>query len=359
VSIPDKGKLRNILVGHWALQLKTKKLADWLRQWLWGLPEVASGDQSKMSSFIIQSLSNDRYMMSIDLSEATDRLSRDLQIKLLISMGVPEDYFKFLSLPFFYQDSMFGGKVDKLKKAWYSNGQPMGLYLSFPMFELAHYVILKFATAPYKAEFCICGDDVVVSCDQGDASYIYNRYVNIVERFGGVISSSKTVLSKRFAEGVGAIFIKGIQKEIRIPSGKLSTLEAFTPGTWLYKKIVQLDPVGRAILLPWLSTKEFKRYSYDQRRAMNEFFVNTDLSSWRIDALRALDKAERMPQLWRAWEEAPFDLWMMNPEETEVPRVPFKWVTLGAIQHALVANKIITLYKKDKQCQTTKNLNPK
>jgi hypothetical protein len=348
IPIPDKGKWRNILVGHSALQLKTKKLADWLRQWLWSLPQIASGDQTKMSTFIIHSLSKDRFMMSIDLSEATDRLSRDLQIKLLISMGVPSSFLSFFNLPLIYQDSIYGGKGTKLLKGYYSNGQPMGLYLSFPMFELAHYVILRFATATCQgADFCICGDDVVIACDEKDASYIYKRYTNLIERFGGEISSSKTLLSSRFAEGVGAIFVKGIQKEIRIPSGKLSALEAFTSGTWLNRKIVQLDPIGRAILFPWLQTKEYKRYTYDQRKAMNEFFVNHDLSSWRLDALRALDKAERMPQIWLAWEESPSDLWMMNSQDSVEQVRPLRWVSLSAIQHALVANKIITLYKKD------------
>jgi hypothetical protein len=56
IPIPDKGKWRNILIGHWAVQLKTKKLADWLRQWLWKQPEIASGDQSKMSKFITSNL---------------------------------------------------------------------------------------------------------------------------------------------------------------------------------------------------------------------------------------------------------------------------------------------------------------
>jgi hypothetical protein len=348
VPIPDKGKWRNILVGHFALQLKTKRLADWLRQWLWSLPQIASGDQSKMSTFILESLKKGRYMMSIDLSEATDRLSRDLQIKLLISMGVPNSYLKFLNLPFFYDKKTYLKSGKGLGQGYYVNGQPMGLYLSFPMFELAHFVILSFATAIRKdADFCICGDDVVIACEEKDSSYIYNRYKNLIERFGGEISSGKTVLSNRFAEGVGAIFLKGIQKEIRIPSGRLSALEAFTPGTWLNKKIVQLDPIGRAILFPWLQTKEYKRYTYDQRKAMNEFFINHDLSSWRLDSLRALDKAERMPQIWPAWEEGPSNLWMMNSLVLEDQVRPLRWVGLSSIQHALVANKIITLLKKD------------
>jgi len=143
VPIPDKGKWRTILVGHWAIQLKVKKLADWLRQWLWSLPEVASGNQDKLSKFIISSLEKKKFMMSIDLSQATDLLSVEAQINLLNSMGVPKEYFRFLSLPAYYSPKDFGEGGEGLRKVIYSNGQPMGLFVSFPMFELLHYVVLN------------------------------------------------------------------------------------------------------------------------------------------------------------------------------------------------------------------------
>jgi hypothetical protein len=349
VPIPDKGKFRNILVGHSAIQLKTKKLADWLRSWLWSQQEIASGDQSKMSRFILSNLKLGKVMISIDLSEATDRLSVDLQIKLLISMGVPKSYFDFMKLHSYFNPSAYGlgpkrGRYSKIK---YSNGQPMGLYLSFPMFELAHYCILKFATAVCNSSFCICGDDVVVAAENDkDASYIYRRYENLIERFGGLVSTSKTMQSSRFAEGVGAIFLKDIPKEIRIPSGKLSPLEAFTPGTLLYKKIACLDSVGRSILFSWLSTKEYKRYTYEQRTMANEFLINNDLSNWSIDALRSLDKDEHTPQTWPSWEVGPTGLWRLTPSDQE--NTPIRWVKLSRVRSALITNKIISLYKSNK-----------
>jgi hypothetical protein len=345
VPIRDKGKWRNILVGHWAIQLKTKKLADWLRQWLWSRPEVASGNQSKMTDFCIQSLIQGRYMMSIDLSEATDRLSRDLQIKLLISMGVPNSYFKFLELPFHYHGKDYG-EDDAIKKSYYTNGQPMGLFLSFPMFELAHYVILKFAVATSDgATFAICGDDVVVACEEKDSVVIFNRYKNLIERFGGVISPTKTIRSMRLAEGVGAIFLKGIPKEIRIPSGKVSYLEAMTPGTWLYQEIVHETPVGRALMNAWLSTKLFKEYTYQQRMSMNEFMVTSDLSDWSIEALKSLDKPDHMPQIYSRFDEDLYSFWRNTPEENQVSHYHF--INLRAYRDNLVSNKIVSYYKKD------------
>lgn len=346
VPIPDKGKYRNVLVGNYALQLKTKKLADWLRQFLWKQPQITSGNQKKMSDFCIESLSRNRYMMSIDLSEATDRLSVDLQIKLLTSMGCPESFLSFLRrLPFLYDAKAFG-KEGGIVRGKYANGQPMGLYISFPMFELAHFVILKFATAGYAADFRICGDDVVVACDSSKTGdIIFKRYSNLIERFGGLISKGKTMMSTKFAEGVGAIFLKGIPKEIRIPSGKLSTLEAFAPYTWLYREIVHETAVGRALLFSWLSTKLFKRYTYDQRRNMNEFMVTHDFSTWSIAALRSLDKPDHMPVEYYMDDEELYSFWRNTPVKEESH---LTFVNLRKYRDALVNNKIIHLYKKER-----------
>lgn len=350
VPIPDKGKWRNILVGHHLLQLKTKKLADWLRQWLWNQPEVSSGDQSKMSTFIIDSLQKGRYMLSIDLSEATDRLSRDLQIKLLQSMGVPRDYLTFLQLPCYYRDKDFGGSTEELKKIHYSNGQPMGLYLSFPMFELAHYVLLRWVTRPYKAEFTICGDDCVISCDEKDADAIYGRYSSIITRFGGKISLSKTLRSRRVAEGVGALFIRGIPKEIRIPNGKISDVEALCPGTWLNQQVRAMSSIGRAIFASWLSSQLDKEYTYDQRRQANELLVNLDLSTWSNEALQSLIRPDRMPRSYSRFDDDLYQFWRNTPGTDE--KQSFHWIGLERYRDVLVSNKIITFYKEENRGNT-------
>lgn len=345
VPIPDKGKWRIILVGHHQIQLRTKLLSDWLRQWLWSQPEVASGNQSKMSDFCIKSLESGRYMLSIDLSEATDRLSRQLQMQLLYSMGVPRGWLSFLNLPCVYRDRDFGGASDELKTTYYSNGQPMGLYISFPMFELAHYVILKWAVAKFNATFSLCGDDVVIACDEKDSTHIFQRYSELISRFGGKISMQKTIQSRRACEGVGALFLKGIPKEIRIPSGKLSPLEAQTPGTWLNYEIVNSTRVGRAILMSWLSTSLEKNYTYQQRRSANESLVQKDLSSWSLEAIRSLMKPDTMPRTYSIFEE---DLFSFQRESVgkEVSR-PLKYVGIEKYKDALINNKIITLYKED------------
>lgn len=360
-TVEDKGKYRTILVGHWAIQLKTKRLADFLRSWLWEQPEIASGDQTKMSTFILTNLENGRYMMSIDLSNATDRLSRDFQIKLLASMGVPVSYFKFLELPAAYRFEEFEPEKGKgLGTVEYSNGQPMGLFVSFPMFELAHYVITKWAVAVTDATFSICGDDLVISCRKEDAPKIFERYRTLIERFGGVISVPKTVFSETLAEGVGALFLKGYPKELRIPSGKLSILEATSPGFWLNDQIRSETPLGRALAYSWLTTKERKEYSHRNRRALNEFMISTDLSDWHLEALRSLSSHQVYPMSWYTWEEEPEGVSGMVPrfpEDSDLPEeIPlsfktepknhFRYISLEKYRDARVTSKIISLFKK-------------
>lgn len=348
VAIPDKGKWRNILIGHWGIQLKTKRLADWLRQWLWAQPEIASGDQRRFSDFIVESLKKDRYMLSIDLSEATDRLDREVQIEILTSMGVPRKWLSFFNLPFYYQAEMFG-KGKGLKKGTYSAGQPMGLYLSFPMFELLHWIVLKFVTAISDvADFRICGDDLVIACDESEAENLYQRYVTLMERFGGVISEDKTLKSRRAAEGVGALFLKGYPKEIRIPSGKLSPLEALMPGTWLHQALLRQDPLARSIHSAWLELSLEKRYTYDQRANANQELVNLDLSDWHIESLRSLVAPDNTPLVYPVWDDTHYRFWRNTPQ-LDSKGVPYRWISSGQYRESLITHKIITLYKQEKQ----------
>jgi hypothetical protein len=261
-------------------------------------------------------------------------------------MGVPEKYFKFLELPFLYDPIEFGQEVlHPLEKGYYSNGQPMGLYVSFPMFELAHYVILKYVVAITSATFCICGDDVVIACSEETAECLFSRYKMIIERFGGVISTSKTLRSPKAAEGIGALFLKGYPKELRIPSGRISSIEGTTHGTWLSEQIVQETPVGRAISVAWLSTKLMKSYTYNQRSLANYQFVTNNLGEWDISSLRSLlTERDRIPIVYNRFEESLFHFWRNTPKEE---KVFFRWIGKDKYRSMKVDHRILSLIKDD------------
>jgi len=192
-----------------------------------------------------------------------------------------------------------------------------------------------------------------VACDnKAEAQKVYDRYINLIYRFGGEISTSKTLLSDRFAEGVGAIFLKDYPKEIRVPNGKLSTLEAYCKGTWLYHSIVQKSPIGRSILSNWLSTKLEGKYTFHQRRMMNEELVTLDLDHLQLDALRELANGkESMPQTYSLLDDDLPNFWRKSKKQVASP---FKWVSRKAFSDQLVSHKIVTLYKESKHGKNNK-----
>jgi hypothetical protein len=227
------------------------------------------------------------------------------------------------------------------------------------MFELAHYVILKWACATTDAQFSICGDDVVISTTEKDASGIYERYQILVERLGGTISLQKTLKSSNMAEGVGAIFIKGHPKEIRIPSGKISLLEAETKGTWFHDGLTRQLPVQRSIYGSWLTTKERIEYTLEHRRAFNEYLMFKDLDSLSVPGLRHLASHRTDPVSWYPWEDPVPGCWLRTPisatgedlldipypdihEEKEV----YRWISKSKFVDRLVNTKIMCLYRR-------------
>jgi hypothetical protein len=264
-------------------------------------------------------------------------------MELLYSMGVPKGWFDFLELPFVYSGKEFLGTDCGTRKSYYSNGQPMGLFVSFPMFELAHYVILKYSCAVSDAQFCICGDDVVIAVKESEAKVVYDRYTNLICRLGGVISTDKTFTSLNFAEGIGAIFLKDYPFEIRIPHGKVSLVEALMKGTWLSRDILNEGKVGMAIANSWLETKLFKVYTTQQRTQANNYLITKDLSDYKIESLRALLAEDHYPTIYSIFDEDLFNFWRNTPED-ETP-VKYKWVSVRKYRSNRVSHKIVQLYK--------------
>jgi hypothetical protein len=354
MPIVDKGKYRNILVGHRALQLKSKSLANYIRYWLWDQPEVCSGDQRKMEKFAHEQLQNGRTMLSIDLSEATDRFSVKLQVEILLSMGVPEDFLDFLDFPFHYSERDFGlGSDPTLKEGFFSNGQPMGLFLSFPMFELAHYMILKWVVSGTDSLFCILGDDVLISCRKEDKDMVSGRYTSEMTRFGAKINLNKTIISEDAAEGAGALFLRKYPNiTIRTPKGKISSTEAYLKGTGLYQEIANMSTVGRMVHSKMVSSKIIKSYTYEDRKIANEMLVTKDLSHMDCKALRELTVGDNVPRKYNILEESDTRFYRAC---NYTPDTPFdvapmynRFIPIGKDKYLqlLINNKIISLLKR-------------
>jgi hypothetical protein len=347
--VPDKGKARVILIGHWLVQVKTKRLADWLRKYLWTLPEIASGDQTKMSEFVKARMSKGWKFASIDQSEATDRLSRSTQVKVLERMGMPSDFLEDLELPFWYDPKEFGEPdPGYLKLASYSNGQPMGLYISFPMFELLHYICAVVASATTNTEFSICGDDIVFSAPTlKEIQETSRRYIDLIVSLGGKINTLKTITGD-IAEAIGALFVRNgcNVMEIHTPSGQISPVE-LTVGSWVADQVRRGTRIGRAIEYSFLSPAEVNRYTYQDRREFWRWILTskTDLTKSAINSL--LSELSHEPQEWSALEKDPGPF--ARSIGSQRPK-PFRLhpVSRRTLDDARLTTRIKSLYTKEK-----------
>jgi hypothetical protein len=273
-------------------------------------------------------------------------------------MGCPRDFLEFLNLPFYYDPKEFGlpakqaSKEDIyypgniLEKGRYSNGQPMGLYISFPLYELAHYVIAKFAIASTGSDFSICGDDIVFACEnQVKGNEVYARYKDVIESLGGIIEPTKSFMSP-IVEGVGKLLYtnrKGEIIDITPANGNISPLEA-SHETSLKDLIDQRKPLGRALLYSWLSPAETKEYRYEDRRRFWSWLLNSEFFLSRESYNNLFKDMGRMPQVW-AWDQ---DIPPMIRELTrgDIPD-RLKFVSESTLREALLTTKIKSLYKGD------------
>jgi hypothetical protein len=193
-------------------------------------------------------------------------------------MGVPRDFLSFFDLPFWYIPKDFGLPGEDLEQEWYSNGQPMGLYLSFPMYELLHYICAKVAVATTQTEFSICGDDIVFAAPSAlDCQEATSRYTDFIESLGGIINPLKTI-SGDIAEAVGGLYVRvgNSVMEIRTPSGSLSPLE-LTVESWVKRQCSKGSRVGLALEYSWLMPSIQGRYTEADRRQFWRWLVENKL----------------------------------------------------------------------------------
>jgi hypothetical protein len=275
-----------------------------------------------------------------------------------MSMGCSRDFLAFFDLPFYYDPIDFGlpgekapkGSIyfpgNELKKSRYSNGQPMGLFLSFPMFELAHYTIAKFSVASTFSEFSICGDDIVFACkNKEEGTCVYNRYKDVIESLGGKIEPLKSVESP-LVEGVGKLIyttVKGEIIDLTPPNGNISPVEG-SQNTYLRDIISRRTPIGRAILYSWTSPAELKRYTYKDRRRFWSWLLNSEYFLSR-DAYNSLFKEmEGMPQEWYWDADEPV---LLRELRSPFPADQYKFVSSATLREAILTTKIKSLIRKE------------
>jgi hypothetical protein len=119
--------------------------------------------QTVGASMALQTLKQSGFCAAVDLSSATDRFPLDLQIRVTELLGIPEFGAALRELT-----GPWVGLPKSAKTSWYyQSGQPMGLYGSFPLFHLTHFLMLNSLACYLRLpadgrNFAVLGDDVVI-----------------------------------------------------------------------------------------------------------------------------------------------------------------------------------------------------
>lgn len=189
VVYDQAGKARIVAITNWWIQLCLKPLHESIFRFLKTIPQDGTFNQIAPLDLLLK-VENDHKFSCFDLSSATDRLPVDLQVDILISLGVDGNLWRrLLNIPWQF----------KGQEVMYSVGQPMGAYSSWAMLALTHHSIVKLAAHKCGlkdfSDYAVLGDDIVIKHDDVAA-----KYLSLMEILGVKINSSKSVVSKDLCE---------------------------------------------------------------------------------------------------------------------------------------------------------------
>lgn len=189
-------KVRWIASPYRIHQLALQPLGSGLFRALRSLPWDCTFDQRKPYHVVQGHLKKGGTAYAVDLSSATDYFPLDLQTSVLRSL--------FGDLPDVQLFEELSRCIWKCKKLGFSvqwtNGQPMGLYPSFPAFALTHGVLLDFLSNNVPGQFFVLGDDVIIL-----NGALYEKYVKALKILGCPYNPDKTIVSRGLTEFAGKI----------------------------------------------------------------------------------------------------------------------------------------------------------
>jgi hypothetical protein len=189
-------KVRWIASPYRLHQLALVPLGSALFQVLRDLPWDCTFNQSKPYKTVQEHLKRGGTAYAVDLTSATDFFPLDLQVSVLRSLFGPVP-----DIDLFEELSRCTWKCKKLGfTVQWTNGQPMGLYPSFPAFALTHGVLLHLLSGGAPDRFFVLGDDVVILDEN-----LYGRYIKTLKILGCPHNPDKTIISKGLTEFAGKI----------------------------------------------------------------------------------------------------------------------------------------------------------
>jgi hypothetical protein len=201
-----EGKTRVIGVLDYWSQTVLKPVHDKIMDILRKIPQDCTFDQGSFLSKL--SKPNDDVYYSFDLTNATDRLPLELQktvIGRILGKGNKLDAWARIltKIPFAH-------KADG-KEYFYSCGQPMGAYSSWPSMAITHHAIIHVAgiragLKSLQGLYIVLGDDVVIA-----HSGLAREYRALLDTLDVPISKIKTHVSKDTYEFAKRWVHKGVE----------------------------------------------------------------------------------------------------------------------------------------------------
>lgn len=190
------GKLRSVASPLRIHQEALRPLGEEIYRLVRSLPWDCTFDQSKAIPHIQSCLRQGCQVHSIDLSSATDLFPLSLQVAALKAVFRKEFW---VHIDLFEQISrgIWNSKIGWLQ---WSKGQPLGLFPSFGTFTLTHGLLLRHLAGPYKNQFFVLGDDVVILNDK-----LRDDYISMLDRMGCPWSEDKSLSSNKLSEFAGKV----------------------------------------------------------------------------------------------------------------------------------------------------------
>jgi hypothetical protein len=194
-QFPEKsGKTRTIAIIDYYSQRSLKPLHEGLMKILESLVSDGTNSHINVGKYAAEKCKNKSYIYCADLSAATDRFPKRIQRALLFHLLRDNDLasaFWTLLTERQFTVAWSGEQVT------YNCGQPMGCYSSWPLFALAHHLVVEYCAhcagvPPEKVKhvYRVIGDDVIIT-EEKTAQF----YKEVMPSLGMTINLGKTVES--------------------------------------------------------------------------------------------------------------------------------------------------------------------
>ena len=291
-------KGRFIAIPHPSIQVALSRLANKVYSILRNIEEDCTFNQDQAILNVqdfLNSNSNTKGLMSIDLSSATDRFPLSLQL-IVLNQLVERGLLDEVDVQLFSEVSQSNFTLPDGSTIKWEVGQPLGVFPSFGVFALTHNML---AQSVQPAFYQVLGDDIVIDYEAGIR--LRRKY----SQLGLDISEDKSIASKTLAEFGGRLisnnktYVQPKWKDISDRSFIELARNLGPKSMGLFKprqrRILKILSDVHPDVHTWGLNWNVKNLTYDERIALSndvmQHFLDeeSDLISLRVDQIELRD----------------------------------------------------------------------